>query len=171
MVAMLRDKRERAPQRDRTVVLALVVLRRPDLVVELPASSASRRPSWPASRRPAPSVGRPLERGEVDERLEHRSRLPPRDERAVVLRLVVRAPADHREDLAGPRIDRRCSAASARPLRLAARQQLVDARSARRARRPAPGAAGADRASCRRPRPRRWWSSARDTSSSSVWST
>ena len=46
-----------------------------------------------------------LERGEIDERLERRPHLPARVCGAVELRLVVRAAADEREDLAGARID------------------------------------------------------------------
>ena len=90
-----------------------------------------------------------LERGQIDERLEDRSRLAARRDRAVVLRLVVGAAADERENLAGLRIDgdeRRLGVA----LALAPRQQLVDLRQAVRAPRPARGAAGADRASCTR---------------------
>ena len=66
-----------------------------------------------------------LERGQVDERLEHRSRLAARRDHAVVLRLVVGPAADKREDFAGLRIDgdeRRFGKA----LTLAPRQQLVD---------------------------------------------
>ena len=97
-------ERERAPQRDRPVVLVLVVARRPRLVVErergrLVEDDRRRRDVGAAF-----GLG-PLERGEVDERLEDRSGLPPRADGAVVLRLVVGAAADHREDLAGARID------------------------------------------------------------------
>ena len=70
-----------------------------------------------------------FERGQVDERLEHRSRLPPRGDHAVVLRLVVRPAADKREDLAGLGIDgdqRRFRPAAA----LAPRQQFVHMRQA-----------------------------------------
>ena len=68
---------------------------------------------------------RVFERREVDERLEHRSGLPARVDGAVELRLVVGAAPDHREDLAGARIDgdeRRL-----RLLPLALGEQFVDA--------------------------------------------
>ncbi len=118
-------QRERAPQRDGPVELAVVVARRPRLIVE-----RERRRLVEHDRRRrdvgAAFLVRVLERREVDERLEHRARLPPRGDGAVVLRLVVGAAADHRQDFAGARIDgdqRRL-----RPLTLALREDLVHAR-------------------------------------------
>ena len=131
---------ERAAPGDLAVVV-VVVLRLPDLVVERERGRLVERQR---RRREvgAPFFGRALERGEVDERLEDRSRLAARRRRAVVLRLVVRAAADHRQDLAGSRIDgdqRRlgalaASCAAARAARRRASRPLRTASSAARCR-------------------------------------
>ena len=71
-----------------------------------------------------PSFGEgALECGEVDERLEHRSRLALRGDHAIELRLVVSATADESEDVSGTWIDRdqRCL----RPLPLALGEEFV----------------------------------------------
>ena len=140
---------ERAPERDRAVVLVLVVLRRPHLIVELPGR---RRVVDDRRRRDvgAPVVGRLLERGEVDERLEHRSRLAARRRSRGC---TATGCTSGRRPTRGSRrcADRRRSAPLRRlPLRLRRDSSLSTLRQARRARRPARAAAGADRASCRR---------------------
>ena len=111
-------------------------------------TTACRRRAW---RREIGAAlgGRALEGRQVDERLEHRSGLAPRADRTVVLRLVVRAPADQRQDFAGARVDGdERGLGAARPL--AARQELVDVRQPVAQARPAPAAADGGRASCRR---------------------
>src|ERR1043166_42595 len=97
--------RERETIRDGTEILLFVVLGRPHLLVELERllfveRDGRRRDVVPALRHGL------LERGEIDERFEHRSWLPARKDGAVVLRLVVRAAAHKREDFARPRIER-----------------------------------------------------------------
>ena len=115
--------RERVAERDGTVVRLLVVFRRPHLVVEL------ERLGFVARNRRRCDIGaafggRLFERREEDERLEDGPRLAARQHDAVVLRLVVGASADERENLARARIDtdeRGLGLAFA----LAPRQQLV----------------------------------------------
>ena len=79
-----------------------------------------------------------LERRGVQQRLERRSRLPAAAARAVELRLAEVATADHREDVAGPRIDRDQRrlqigiAEAAQPLRHRALRHLLQLRHERR---------------------------------------
>ena len=117
---------EGAPERDGALVLILVVLGRPHLIVEL---EGFRRVVHDGGRRHvgAARVGRLFERRQIDEWLEHRPGLTPRDDGAVVLRLVVRAPADERKNLTRPWVDRdkRCFGLAAAP---PPREQLVDMR-------------------------------------------
>ena len=94
---------ERPPPRDLAVVL-VVVARLPDPVVE---GEGRRLVDRQRRRRQvgAPLLGGELERRQVHERLEDGAGLPARGDGAVVLRLVVRAAADHGEDVAAARVD------------------------------------------------------------------
>src|SRR5439155_16375481 len=117
--------RERVPQRDRPVVLVLVVLGRPDLIVEL------ERLRFVVDNRRGCHVGLALGEGllegrQIHERLEDRSRLAPRQYGTVVLRLVIGTAADKGEQLAGARIDGD-ERGLGLPAAAAPRQQLVDA--------------------------------------------
>ena len=116
--------REGPAQRNLAVVFVLVVARAP----WLPELEGRRLVEDERCRGQvgAPLHRRPLERGQVDERLEDGARLPPRGDRAVELRLVVRPAADEREHLAGARIDRDQGRLSLPPL-APPRQDLVDA--------------------------------------------
>jgi hypothetical protein len=115
--------RERPTEGRRPVVLVLVVTGIPRLLLVV---ERRRLVGDEGGRRDVAAAlgGRPLERREVDERLEHRAGLAPCVHRAVELRLVVRAPAHHGEHLAGARVD-----GDERGLRvpapLAAREQVV----------------------------------------------
>jgi hypothetical protein len=116
--------REGPPQGNRTVVDLFVVLGRPDLIVELPCRRAV---VHQGRRREAAALrsGGLLEGRQVDKRLEDRTRLPACDHGPVVLRLVVKAAANHRQYVARLRIDgeqRRLGAT----LALTAGEQLVD---------------------------------------------
>ena len=117
--------RERVPQRDRPVVLVLVVLGRPDLIVEL------ERLRFVVDNRRGCHVGLALCQGllegrQIHERFEDRSRLPSRHDGTVVLRLVIGTAADKGEQLAGARIDGD-ERGLGLPAAAAPRQQLVDA--------------------------------------------
>src|SRR5262249_15653848 len=97
--------REREAVGDGPVVLLFVVLGRPDLFVEFEGYLLVERDG---GRRDvgAPFGDRLLERRQVNERYEDRSRLPARHDGAVVLRLVAGASADERQDFAGAWIER-----------------------------------------------------------------
>ena len=117
-------QRQRAAQRDHAVVLVVVVARRPVAFGQRPrrrlVEQQHRRRDVGALIR-----GRLIEGRQVDERLEHRAGLAPGAGGAVELRLVVGAPADQRQHLAGARVDgdqRRLRSHPAAPLG----QRLVD---------------------------------------------
>ena len=92
------------PERDRPVVLVLVVLGLVDLVLE-PEGRRLVVDDGGGRQVPAPFVGGRLEGGQVDEGLEDGAGLAPGGEDAVVLRQVVGPPADPGEDLAVARVD------------------------------------------------------------------
>src|SRR5207253_2075103 len=95
--------RKRMAVGDRTVVLLLVVFGRPHLIVELEGLRfVDDDRGW--CHISASFRRRLLERRQIHERLEHRSWLTPRDDRTVVLRLVVRAAANERENFTRSRI-------------------------------------------------------------------
>ena len=87
---------------------------------------AARTPLRIARRRDVPQVREHrhrrvalCQRGSIDQRLERRTRLPPAADRAVVGAARVAGAADHREDVAGRRIDRhegRLESRAAQPL-------------------------------------------------------
>ena len=97
-------QREGTAEGDLAIVLILIVRRRPRRSV---CVERRRFVVHESGRRQCRAVGcGPLEGGKEHERLEDRARLTARADGPVVLRLVVRAPADHRENIAGARIDR-----------------------------------------------------------------
>ena len=120
--------RQRMAIRHRAVVCLLEVLGGPDLIVELECLRIIERDR---RRRDVGALvaGGLFERGQVDERLEYRSWLPPGGNHAIVLRPVVRPAADEGENLAGLGIDGdQCRFRPAAAL--APRQQFVHARQA-----------------------------------------
>ena len=114
------------PQRDRPVML---------FPRSSPASTPDRRIRTSPARRRAIEAGVTslrsssaalLERGQVDERLEHGSRLAARDDRAVIAATgYARPAADEREDFSGRRIDRD-QRGFGLALALPPRQELID---------------------------------------------
>ncbi len=95
---------ERASERDRSIVLALIIRRRPFLiaVVERRRFVIDDRRRREVGQRP---LGGLLEGREIHEWFEHGTRLASCAHCAVVLRLVVRATPDHCQDVTGTGID------------------------------------------------------------------